>query len=258
MPDHPPERVPPLPPIAEANRAFAGAFTVVLAGLAGLFVALPSERSWLLQEGGLTEGLTAATLAAATIVGIWAMRRTPSAPRCYWLVPAAAAVGILDETGFGAGLFGYDRIQVDDVTVDGIGDLLAVIEQVATTTFGLRPLDLAAGAVAVAAVGAIFLARHRRASRVLAWLHEHPPCALLTAAATAGALAAVLDLTAGLDAVAFTGEMLELVGAGFLVRGSLLIAQPSPSLEGWRPRMSAWMPDRAAPLARSGDHHPES
>ena len=244
--------VPPLPAIAEANRVFAVVFMLVLAGLAGLFVASPAARPWLAREGGLTEALTAATLGGAILLGIWGMRRTPSAPRCYWLVPVVGLIGIVDEIGLGAGLLGQAPIRVGDVTVNGLGDLLAAGVDVATTILGLSPLDLVAIAGAGLALTAAYLSRRGRGARALAWLKDHPPGTLLTLTVVAAAAAAVLDLVGGPRRLTFLGEVLELIGAGLLVLAALQIPRPNPSLQGWRPRMAAWAPDHRNPRSPAG------
>jgi hypothetical protein len=191
----------------------------------------------------------AATAAAAVLIGVWAMRRTPAAPRAYWLIPGIGVLGIVDEIGLGAGLFGFGRLEVGEVTVKGIDDLFAAGVHLATDTLGLTTLDLIAAGGAVLALVAFYLARRGRAARIAAWLRDHPPGILLAAVIGIIVLANVLEFVDEPSGVAFISEMLELAGFGVLVLAALQIPRPDPSLQGWRPRMAAWfasVPNRSS------------
>lgn len=243
----------PLPPVAEATRAATIGLAAAALGFAAAYVALPAQRSWFSAENGLVDLATAVLLALVALAGVWAIRRTPGVARWSRLLPAAALLGLMDEVHFGASLFGFQMPRVGPVTVDGLSALLAAGQHLAETQLGLGPLDLAAGAALVAAVGAFVLARRRRAARATSWLADHPPALHLLASAALVILALAIDLFFEAGALRFTEEWLEFGAAAALLRGALLIPRHNPQVLGWRQRLRPWLesesPRRAVPAA---------
>jgi len=216
------------------------------------FEPTPEVCAWgrrLAADNGLTDLATAVLFAATLAAAWWAIRRTPGAARWCRLLPLAALLGFLDEVHFGAGLFGFDFPQVGPVRVDGFSGLLAAGQHLAENQLGLSPLDLAAGAALVAAVGAFVLARRQRAARAVAWLTDHPPAVHLLASASLATLAVALDLFAGSGLLRFVEEWLEFVAAALLFRGTLLILRHEPPALGWRQRLRPWLDGDTAPRA---------
>ena len=243
----------PVPPVAEATRAATIGLAAAAFGLAVAYAAVPSQRAWLAADNGLTDFATAVLLAVTVPLACWAIRRTPSAARWCRLLPLAALLGLLEEAHFGAGLLGFNLPQVGPVSVDGFSGLLAAGQHLAETQLGLSPLDMAAGAALVAAVGAFVLARRRRAPRAVAWLTDRSSAVHLLTSASLTTLAVALDLFADTGLLDFVEEWLEFAAAALLFRGALLIPRHEPQAQGWRQRLRPWLdgdpPQRALPSA---------
>ena len=252
MTNRAPSGVPsPLPPVVETTRAATIGLAAVALGLAVAYAVVPAQRSWLAAPNGVVDLSTAVLLVLTVIAGLWAVRRTPGAARWCRLLPAAALLGFLDEVHFGASLLGLDLPRVGPVALDGLSALPAAGQHLAETRLGLSPLDLAAGAILAAAVGAFVMARRRRAARASAWLEDRPPAVHLVAATALVTAAMTLDLFAGSGPLLFVEEWLEFVAAALLLRGTLLIPRHPPEALGWRQRLRPWLdvdtPQRAMP-----------
>lgn len=123
-------------------RLYLGMFAAT-ACLAGLALALSSSTAWVYQEDGLLELSSALLFALAAVV---AAARLPGAAgpqvdrQFKWYLGIVLGLGtlaFLDEISFGQSIFGFTSPEILGKKIDGVHDLIVVVQRLIRLTLGL-------------------------------------------------------------------------------------------------------------------------
>ena len=238
-------------PVADITAAFTSVFAAVAIALASTYAFVPELRRWLAGRGGLVDWMTFVALCAAIVVGLWALRRSSSESRFRYVIPAIAALGVLDETRYGLGVVGSNGTMIEGIAVRSYDDLGLVASSLAEklglgSAHGLVALLGLAGLTALAII------------RANTWTHdrvlvtEHRVVTFIVLSISVTLAAPVVGLFGASAAVQFAGGMFEMVGATFLVLAGLAAADHRRTVAGWRRRLHPWLAEEG-PLASLGD-----
>jgi hypothetical protein len=236
----------PLPPVDEAARIAVATAAILLLIIVAGYAGVPSWRPWLREEGGLTEGLTAAALFASAVLGVWGIRRAKHREPAMWIVPAFALFALLDEIRYGVTWLGITPPTVAGEPIAGVADLVDVAA-VRLDALGVRPWMLAIAVLATAGLAVVSLMVGPRGLARLHALGERPWLQRLAASIVLALVAAALDLIAG-GHLRFAEEAAELTSAFLLTLAALTIPSTPTPLQRWRSRLEPWteMDRRAA------------
>lgn len=227
-----------LPPVDEVSRAAIATAAVLLMMIVAGYAGIPSLRPWLREEGGLTEGLTAAALLFASVLGVWAIRRSRHREPAVWLIPAIALLALLDEIRYGLGWLGIDPPVLAGEPIAGIADIVDLAAS-RLAAIGV-PLTVVV-AVAFTAVGVLatsVLVGPRGPARRHA-IGERPWLQRLLASMAVTVVAAGLDLVGG-GHLRFAEEVAELSSAFLLALAALAVPSTPTPLQRWRNRLEPW------------------
>ncbi len=241
-------------PVADVTSAFTSVSISVVAALAIAYAADPALRRWLSGRHGLVDWITLGALVGALIAGIWAARRSPGDSRFPILIPALAAWGVLDEMRYLAGALGTSGFVVDGVRIrslDDFGTLFSIWgERVGMTWYHAALIVGLVGALTVVAI-----ARTRRWADTRVLVTEHRVVGFIIASVGLTLIAPLVGFFGASAAAAFAANLVELMGAMFLVVAGLAAGDHRRTVAGWRRRLWPWLEDGQAsrgPMAPIG------
>ncbi len=223
-------------PIGDITFAFSSVFIAVLIALVAAFALVPESRQWLAASDGLISWIAAATLALAVAVGTWAFGRSTADSRFRVLIPAAAALLLLQSLRFGATTVGFRLPTVEGIEVGSLVDLRR-LTSVAAERLGL---GWPAGVLILMLVAIITGLNARSASK---WAADR---VRITDTPVVAYFVVALGLEAAIPVLGFFGEgvgawfattILGLVGAGLLVLAGLASGDHRTIVAGWRRRI---------------------
>lgn len=227
-----------LPPVDEVSRTAVATAAVLLVIIVAGYAGISSWRPWLREEGGLTEGLTAAALLFATLLGVWAIRRSKHREPAMWLIPTIALLALLDEIRYGLGWLGIDPPVLAGEPIAGISD---VVDLGAARLTAVGVPTFVTVTVAIAAIGVlatVVLVGPRGPARRHA-IGERPWLQRLLASMAVTIVAAGLDLVGG-GHLRFAEEVAELSSAFLLALAALAAPSTPTPLQRWRSRLEPW------------------
>jgi hypothetical protein len=173
--DPSPPRLAPEAGIARAAAGLALVTVVVMAGVVGVWEALPAQREWIGGEDGPVEWLTAAGFLAASLVFLYRQRQQRfrgTAGTFFFWAAVAGAVLFLEELSFGARIAHVAPPVVYGHPFDGLHDVIEVAYLFTRDALAARSLPRLTVVALVALVGlgiAWRLAGVARRSIVAVW-----------------------------------------------------------------------------------------